>query len=222
MKRWLSLVLAAALLLTAVPALAVQGDAIIARNGQDGFDDYAMRLCVIGDEVWIEGRNGAYVYNAVSGEMAAYPWDDATLAAMKGENRDENGAQRFTYTTAWFAYQDAAYALLVTYSYGGEGETSDYQTALARVRIQDGRASFEESGAVDWKGLTDELDENVYLSNTAVVNDTLCGVAQSMGNEVVIFLPLNGSAPRVVYLGDVWPSGMTIWNGDIQIGRAHV
>ena len=217
MKRWLSLVLAAALLLTAVPALAVQGDAIIARNGQDGFDDYAMRLCVIGDEVWIEGRNGAYVYNAASGEMAAYPWDDATLAAMKGENRDENGAQKFTYTTAWFAYQDAAYALLLTYSYGGEGETGDYQTALARVRIQDGRASFEESGAVDWKGLTDELDENVYLSNTAVVNDTLCGVAQSMGNEVVIFLPLNGSAPRVVYLGDVWPSGMTIWNGDILI-----
>ena len=217
MKRWLSLVLAAALLLTAVPALAVQGDAIIARNGQDGFDDYAMRLCVIGDEVWIEGRNGAYVYNAASGEMTAYPWDDATLAAMKGENRDENGAQKFTYTTAWFAYQDAAYALLVTYSYGGEGETSDYQTALARVRIQDGRASFEESGAVDWKGLTDELDENVYLSNTAVVNDTLCGVAQSMGNNVVIFLPLNGSAPRVVYLGDVWPSGMTIWNGDILI-----
>lgn len=217
MKRWLSLILAAALLLTAVPALAVQGDAIIARNGQDGFDDYAMRLCVIGDEVWIEGRNGAYVYNAASGEMAAYPWDDATLAAMKGENRDENGAQKFTYTTAWFAYQDAAYALLLTYSYGGEGETGDYQTALARVRIQDGRASFEESGTVDWQGLSDELDDTVNLSDVVVVNDTLCGVAQSMGNEVVIFLPLNGSAPRAVYLGDVWPSGMTIWNGDILV-----
>ena len=217
MKRWLSLILAAALLLTAVPALAVQGDAIIARNGQDGFDDYAMMLCVIGDEVWIEGQRGAYVYNAASGEMAAYSWDDATLAAMKGENRDENGAQKFTYTTAWFAYQDAAYALLLSYSYGGEGETGNYQAALARVRIQDGRASFEESGAVDWKGLSDELDEGVYLSNTAVVNDTLCCVAQSRGNEVVIFLPLNGSAPRVVYLGDVWPSGMTIWNGDILI-----
>lgn len=217
MKRWLSLILALALLLTAVPALAVQGDAIIARNGQDGFDDYAMRLCVIGDEVWIEGRNGAYVYNAASGEMAAYPWDDATLAAMKGENRDENGAQKFTYTTAWFAYQDAAYALLLTYSYGGEGETGDYQTALARVRIQDGRASFEESGTVDWQGLSDELDDTVNLSDVVVVNDTLCGVAQSMGNEVVIFLPLNGSAPRAVYLGDVWPSGMTIWNGDILV-----
>lgn len=217
MRRMICWMTALALLLTAVPALAVQGDAIIARNGQDGFDDYAMRLCVIGDEVWIEGRNGAYVYNAASGEMAAYPWDDATLAAMKGENRDENGAQKFTYTTAWFAYQDAAYALLLTYSYGGEGETGDYQTALARVRIQDGRASFEESGTVDWQGLSDELDDTVNLSDVVVVNDTLCGVAQSMGNEVVIFLPLNGSAPRAVYLGDVWPSGMTIWNGDILV-----
>lgn len=217
MRRMICWMTALALLLTALPALAVRGDAIIARNGQDGFDDYAMRLCVIGDEVWIEGRNGAYVYNAASGEMVAYPWDDATLAAMKGENRDENGAQKFTYTTAWFAYQDAAYALLLTYSYGGEGETGDYQTALARVRIQDGRASFEESGTVDWQGLSDELDDTVNLSDVVVVNDTLCGVAQSMGNEVVIFLPLNGSAPRAVYLGDVWPSGMTIWNGDILV-----
>ena len=217
MRRMICWMTALALLLTAVPALAVQGDAIIARNGQDGFDDYAMRLCVIGDEVWIEGRNGAYVYNAASGEMAAYPWDDATLAAMKGENRDENGAQKFTYTTAWFAYQDAAYALLLTYSYGGEGETGDYQTALARVRIQDGRASFEEIGTLDWQGLSDELGDTVNLSDVVVVNDTLCALAQGMDNEVVAFLPLDGSAPRAVYLGNVWPSGITSWNGDILI-----
>ena len=195
MRRMICWMTALALLLTAVPALAVQGDAIIARNGQDGFDDYAMRLCVIGDEVWIEGQLGAYVYDITSGEMTDYPWDEATLAAMKGENRDENGAQTFTYAMAWFTYQDAAYALLLSYSYK-DGKTGGYQTVLARVCVQDGRASFEESGTVDWQGLSDELDDTVNLSDVVVVNDTLCALAQGMDNEVVIFLPLNGSAPR--------------------------
>ena len=218
MKRLLSLILAAVLLLTAVPALAVRGDAIIARQGQDGFDDYVTALCTIGDVVWMEGGRdgGVYAYDTASGEMTAYSWDDAARTLLNGENYDETGAQTFTYITAWFAYQDAPCALLFSYSYK-DGKTSGDRAVLARVHAQDGRASFEEIGAVDWQGLSDELDGSVNLSNVVVVNDTLCGVAQSMDSEVVAFLPLDGSAPRVAYLGNVWTNGMTSWNGDILI-----
>ena len=218
MKRWLSLILAAALLLTAVPALAVRGDAIIARQGQDGFDDYVTALCTIGDVVWMEGGRdgGVYTYDTASGEMTAYSWDDAARTLLRGENYDETGAQTFTYIAAWFAYQDAPCALLLSYSYK-DRESSSYQAVLARVRVQDGRASFEEIGTVDWQGLSDELDDTVNLSDVVVVNDTLCALAQGMDNEVVAFLPLDGSAPRAVYLGNVWPDGITSWNGDILI-----
>ncbi len=218
MKRLLSLILAAVLLLTAVPALAVRGDAIIARQGQDGFDDYVSALCTIGDVVWMEGGRdgGVYAYDTVSGEMTAYQWDDAARTLLNGENYDETGAQTFTYIAAWFAYQDAPCALLFSYSYK-DGKTSGDRAVLARVCVQDDRASFEEVGAVDWQGLSDELDGSVNLSNVVVVNDTLCGVAQSMDSEVVAFLPLDGSAPRVAYLGNVWTNGMTSWNGDILI-----
>ena len=217
MKRMICWITALVLLMAVVPALAVSGDAVIGRYGQDGFDDFVMGVCTIGDEVWIEGRNGAYVYSVSSGEMTFYPWDDETSAAMNGEKRDESGAQLYTYAVAWFAYQGDVYALLTTYSYCGEGDTGNYETVLTRVCVQDGRTSFEEAGAVDWKGLTDELDDSVYLSNVVVVNDTMCAIAQSMGSEVIVFLPLNGDAPRVVYLGDVWPTDLTSWNGDILI-----
>ena len=218
MKRLLSLILAAALLLTAVPALAVRGDAIIACQGQDGFDDYVTALCTIGDVVWMKGDRdgGVYTYDTASGEMTAYSWDDAARTLLNGENYDETGAQTFTYIAAWFAYQDAPCALLFSYSYK-DGKTSGDRAVLARVHVQDGRASFEEIGAVDWQGLSDELNDTVNLSNVVVVNDTLCGVAQSMDSEVVAFLPLDGSAPRVAYLGNVWTNGMTSWNGDILI-----
>ena len=218
MKRWLSLILAAVLLLTAVPALAVRGDAIIARQGQDGFDDYVTALCTIGDVVWMKGDRdgGVYTYDTASGEMTAYSWDDAVHTMLRGENYDETGAQTFTYVAAWFAYQDAPCALLLSYSYK-DGKTSDYRAALARVHAQDGRASFEEIGAVDWQGLSDELNDTVNLEDVVVVNDTLCALVQSMDDEIVAFLPLDGSAPRAVYLGNVWPEGLTSWNGDILI-----
>ena len=122
----------------------------------------------------------------------------------------------FTYATAWFADQDAAYALLLSYSYK-DGETRGYQTVLARVCVQDGRASFEETGAIDWKGVTDELGDSVFLSNGIIMNDTLCALAQSMGNKVIIFLPLNGDAARVVYLDGAWPDGLAIWNDNILL-----
>ena len=49
MKRWLSLILAAALLLTTGLARAEGGNAVIARSGYDGFTDMPAGLCAVGD-----------------------------------------------------------------------------------------------------------------------------------------------------------------------------
>ena len=77
---------ALALLLTAVPALAVQGDAIIARYGLDGFNDSVRGVCAVGEEIWLQGggNEDVYVYDTITGEMTACPWDEATYAAMNG------------------------------------------------------------------------------------------------------------------------------------------
>ena len=213
MKRLISLLLAVFLILTAMPALAASGDAVIARNGEDGFEDWATRLCTLGDTVWIEGRSGAYAYDTATGEMSSYPWSDETLAAMNGLNHDENGVQLFSYTNAWFAYDGSVYALLSTYN------VNDYVNTVALVRVgtEDGKAYFEEAAEIDTKGLADELDGSIYMTDTVVVNDTLCGLGQVNGNEVVCFLPLDGSAAHVVYLGSEWPSGLTSWNGDLLL-----
>ena len=223
MKRWLSLILAAALLLTALPALAVQGDAIIARNGLDGFNDSVRGVCAVGEEIWLQGggNEDVYVYDTITGEMTACPWDEATYAAMNGENRDETGARLYERIGAWFACGGEVCVLLSKYRLGGRDGLGSLDgiddMAFGRVSVRDGKAVIEETGSVDWKGIADDADGGLNLRNTAVVNGALCGLVQSMGGESVCILPLDGSAARMVYLGDVWIDGMTDWNGELLL-----
>ena len=214
---------ALALLLTAVPALAVQGDAIIARYGLDGFNDSVRGVCAVGEEIWLQGggNEDVYVYDTITGEMTACPWDEATYAAMNGENRDETGARLYERIGAWFACGGEVCVLLSKYRLGGRDGLGSLDgiddMAFGRVSVRDGKAVIEETGSVDWKGIADDADGGLNLRNTAVVNGALCGLVQSMGGESVCILPLDGSAARMVYLGDVWIDGMTDWNGELLL-----
>lgn len=223
MRRMIGWMTALALLLAAGSALAVRGDAIIARYGLDGFNDSVRGVCAVGEEIWLQGggNEDVYVYDTITGEMTACPWDEATYAAMNGENRDETGARLYERIGAWFACGGEVCVLLSKYRLGGRDGLGSLDgiddMAFGRVSVRDGKAVIEETGSVDWKGIADDADGGLNLRNTAVVNGALCGLVQSMGGESVCILPLDGSAARMVYLGDVWIDGMTDWNGELLL-----
>ena len=223
MRRMICWMTALALLLAAGSALAVQGDAIIARYGLDGFDDSVRGVCAVGDEIWLQGggNENVYVYDTIAGEMMVYPWDDATHAAMNGENRDETGARLYARISAWFSCEGEVRVLLSKYRVGGRDGLGSLDgiddMAFGRVYVRDGRAYIEETGPADWKSIADEVSGDLNLRNTAVVNGALCGLVQSMNGQSVCILPLDGSAARMVYLGDVWIDDMTGWNDDLLL-----
>ena len=223
MRRMICWMTALALLMTARTALAARGDAIIARYGLDGFDDSVRGVCAVGDEIWLQGggNENVYVYDTTTGEMTACPWDEATYAAMNGENRDETGARLYERIGAWFACGGEVRVLLSKYRVGGRDGLGSMDgiddMSFGRVYVRDGRAVLEETGPVDWARIADDVGGDLNLRSTAVVNGALCGIAQSMGGQSVCILPLDGSAARAVYLGDAWADDMTSWNDELLL-----
>ena len=223
MRRMICWMTALALLLAAGSALAVQGDAIIARYGLDGFDDSVRGVCALGDEIWLQGggNENVYVYDTIAGEMTACPWDETAYAVMKGENRDETGAQMYARISAWFSCEGEVRVLLSKYRVGGRDGLGSLDgiddMAFGRVYVRDGRAVLEETGPVDWKGVADGVDGGRNLTSPVVVNGALCGLMQSGNGGSVCILPLDGSAARAVYLGDMWIDDMTAWNDELLL-----
>ena len=223
MRRMICWMTALALLMTARTALAARGDAIIARYGVDGFDDSVRGVCAVGDEIWLQGggNENVYVYDTITGEMTACPWDEATYAAMNGENRDETGARLYERVSGWFACGGEVRVLLSKYRVGGRDGLGSMDgiddMAFGRVGLRDGRAYIEETGPADWKSIADETNGDLNLRNTAAVNGALCGLVQTMNGGSVCILPLDGSAARMVYLGGVWIDGMTSWNDELLL-----
>ena len=223
MRRMICWMTALALLMMARTALAARGDAIIARYGVDGFDDSVRGVCAVGDEIWLQGggNENVYVYDTVAGEMTAYSWDDATYAAMNGENRDETGARLYARVSGWFACAGEVRVLLSKYRVGGRDGLGSMDgiddMAFGRVYVRDGKAVLEETGAVDWARIADDVGGGLNLRSTAVVNGALCGIVQTMNGGSVCILPLDGSAARMVYLGGVWIDGMTSWNDELLL-----
>ena len=176
-------------LVTSVPALAA-GDALIAREGLDGFTGSVDSICAVGDTIWMYGYQGVYEYDANTGEMTAHPFASEWTAARMGVY--DAGAKQTLYRNvfAWFAWNGGVYAL--TNTSDGRGMTGAELSCLALN--ENGEAYFESVGPVDWQAL--ESYGWVQIDGCCVVDGVLCAEAY-IGDMRLCLLPLDGSRATV-------------------------
>lgn len=221
MKRW-TIILLALILLTAVSARAEGGNAVIARNGYDGFSDMPSGLCAVDDVLWLYSSEGVYRYDTQSGAFERYPWNEDVRAMLNEGVEDENGARRYYDAAAWFALDGAPHIAIcenrqIAIPLGGgnipsadDGDALDY----SRVVIDGGTARLERVGSVDWGTVKREVSMGVTPRNAVVVNDVLCLSCKGNPLSSVLFLPLDGSAARVLPV-NAWIEAIAAWDGGL-------
>ncbi len=175
------LALAVALLIPAA-ALAAE-DALVAREGLDGFGDYVNSICAVGDTIWMYGGEGVYEYDAATGEMTPHPYSAEWREIRQGVYDAESRETVYRGVFAWFGWNDEVYALVNTSN--GRGMTGAW---LCRLALNEqGEASFESVGSIDWEAV--ESDGYVEVESCCVVNDVLCAARY----DGLCFIPLDGS-----------------------------
>lgn len=221
MKRLTSILLAMALLLTTGLARAAGGNAVIARSGYDGFIDMPAGLCAVGDVLWLYSPEGVYRYDTQSGAFESYPWAEDVRAMLNEGVEDEGGVRHYYDAAAWFALDGAPHIVLyegrpAPVPLGGAAKTAGDGDALdySRVVLDGGTARLERVGSMDWGAVKREANMNVTPRNAVLVNDVLCLNCKEYPLSYVIFLPLDGSAARVVPV-NAWIEAIAAWDGGL-------
>ena len=202
MKRfWTILALALCLGLIFPLAAGAAGNAIIARESHDGFEDYVDAICAVENTLWMQGGNQVYSYDTQTGEMTAWPWT-GEYAEAKGGLYDE-GYKVYWGTEGWFSWNGGVYTLRTItrmnddYSYY---ELED--VTLCRVLAQEGGVSLEEVQKIDYRAFVEGT--HFGFNSCCVVNDVLCGSSYlDMGGTGLMLIPLNGEEPSLIYLNDL-------------------
>lgn len=176
------LLLCAALLCPAAGAL--QGDALIAREGRDGFNDSVQAICAFDDALWLLAyRDGVYEYR--DGELMRYSWDEEYAASAAGVY-DLGGEKVYRSIDCMFAWNDKLHALAETVSV----ESGVMKVDLCEIIVANGAASIETIREIDWKpGVSDEY---FSVDGCVVVGDVLCANL-NMRYETLCLIPLDGA-----------------------------
>lgn len=228
------LVLAVALVPTVFPmkALAADGDALVARQGMNGFTDTISAFCAGGDTVWMLGETGVYAYDAVSGDIQAWPFA-ADWVARRAAWDDARQCAVYQNIAAWFCRGGEPCALVQART--DEGVVDVW---LARV-VVNGEARLEPMWSVDWRPL--DVTGDIGILSCVVVGDTLCAIAGENGEDVaaeLALIPLDGSPTLltnvrgrevcayeggVAVLRDEWNNDETvILSYDLATGEANI
>ncbi|MBQ8954424.1 MAG: carbohydrate ABC transporter substrate-binding protein [Clostridia bacterium] len=174
MKKLIAMLLAAALLAGMAPAaLASVGDATIYYAAPEyGMGYYSVDNCVlVGGKVFYSTGDKFYVYDIAAQKTEEY--DGSAVFAMEDvaeteevdvSEEDEDGAsgQSMEYS-AWFAYEDALYAVVNLSRYSDTGRTMD-GGYIYRLELADGKASLvpSELGKLDWSGMIEDYGGYMY------------------------------------------------------------
>ena len=167
--RYLACALISLLLMVSAPVSALAAaDALIARNGMDGFDDNVHAICALGDTVWTYSYRSVYAYDAETGAMTEYPFTSEWMTTQQGVYQPESGKTVYRGIFAWFSWNGEVCALVSTATPNGMTGGK-----LCRLVIDgQGEADFEPIGAIDWQALED--DGYVQIENCCVVGWATC------------------------------------------------
>ncbi len=183
MKRIIACLMA--LLALPLSALAAEGDALLARQGMNGFEDRITALAAEGDTLWLLGGAGVYRYDAPEKALAAFPFDQAWTDSLAVYDPARETAV-FREAIAWFCWNGPC-ALIQART---DREILDVY--LARLQIGD-TARFEPMGSVGWHPL--DATGDITVESCVVLDETLCAIVNGIGDEggELALIPLDGS-----------------------------
>ena len=180
MKKLLSLILMLAVILLPVSALAAPGDAVLLRQGEDGYNSNVCGMAEVDGDLYALTYDGLYVF--ASGETKPTHYDFPLSSNVDDGDDDEDTAVTRS-AVALIAYEGRPCVIVAEMEteYEGEGEERmGYSTVegvwLCELTLEDGKAAVgEELTELDWFDLVQGGDSE-YLSQCdlpAVVGDTL-------------------------------------------------
>ncbi len=132
-----------------LPAMAA-GDAIIAREGFDGFTDSVNAFCADGDLIWLYGYNAVHTYDVSTGELHSYPWDDEARNYLHFGALDSDGLTVVASEQAWFMLDGSAHMIAQWFRYNQSRTVfENLGCTLERIVIREDEAYFERARELD-------------------------------------------------------------------------
>lgn len=180
MKKLLSMILMLAVTLLPVSALAASGDAILLRQGEDGYNSSVFSIAEVDGDLYALTYDGLYVF--ASGETKPVHYD-FPLSSPVDDGGDDEDTVVSRSVSALIAYEGRPCVIVagMETEYEGVGEERmSFSTVegvwLCELTLEDGKAAVgEELTELDWFDLVQGGDSE-YLSQCdlpAVVGDTL-------------------------------------------------
>ena len=181
MKKLLSMILMLAVTLLPVSALAASGDAILLRQGEDGYNSNVFSIAEVDGDLYALTYDGLYVF--ASGETKPVHYDFPLSNPVDDGDDDEDTVVSRS-VSALIAYEGRPCVIVagMETEYEGVGEERmSFSTVegvwLCELTLEDGKAAVgEELTELDWFDLVQGGGDSEYLSQCdlpAVVGDTL-------------------------------------------------
>ena len=212
MKKLLSLILMLTVILLPVSALAAPGDAVLLRQGEDGYNSNVCGMAEVDGDLYALTYDGLYVF--ASGETKPTHYDFPLSSNVDDGDDDEDTAVTRS-AVALIAYEGRPCVIVAEMEteYEGEGEERmGYSTVegvwLCEVTLEDGKAAVgEELTELDWSDLVQGGGDSEYLAQCdlpTVVGDTLYFASYDESYErVLVATDLTDGDTDVYYPADL-------------------
>ena len=212
MKKLLSLILMLTVILLPVSALAAPGDAVLLRQGEDGYNSNVCGLAEVDGDLYALTYDGLYVF--ASGETKPTHYDFPLSSTVDDGDDDEDTAVSRS-VSALIAYEGRPCVIVagMETEYEGVGEERmSFSTVegvwLCELTLEDGKAAVgEELTELDWSDLVQGGGDSEYLAQCdlpTVVGDTLYFASYDESYErVLVATDLTDGDTDVYYPADL-------------------
>ena len=212
MKKLLSMILMLAVTLLPISALAASGDAILLRQGEDGYNSSVFSIAEVEGATYALTYDGLYVF--ASGETKPVHYDFPISSAVDDGDDDEDTAVSRS-VSALIAYEGRPCVIVagMETEYEGVGEERmSFSTVegvwLCELTLEDGKAAVgEELTELDWSDLVQGGGDSEYLAQCdlpTVVGDTLYFASYDESYErVLVATDLTDGDTDVYYPADL-------------------
>ena len=212
MKKLLSMILMLAVTLLPISALAASGDAILLRQGEDGYNSSVFSIAEVDGDLYALTYDGLYVF--ASGETKPVHYDFPISSAVDDGDDDEDTAVSRS-VSALIAYEGRPCVIVagMETEYEGDGEERmSFSTVegvwLCELTLEDGKAAVgEELTELDWSDLVQGGGDSEYLAQCdlpTVVGDTLYFASYDESYErVLVATDLTDGDTDVYYPADL-------------------
>ena len=212
MKKLLSMILMLAVTLLPVSALAASGDAILLRQGEDGYNSSVFSIAEVDGDLYALTYDGLYVF--ASGETKPVHYDFPLSSTVDDGDDDEDTVVSRS-VSALIAYEGRPCVIVagMETEYEGVGEERmSFSTVegvwLCELTLEDGKAAVgEELTELDWFDLVQGGGDSEYLAQCdlpTVVGDTLYFASYDESYErVLVATDLTDGDTDVYYPADL-------------------